>query len=79
MEYAATYHIGHRSKTRKAKADKTASAGKRIYRLDAADKGRSRNRQEQNQVRTAADAADGFLKTTFLPKLAMTETIQDAA
>jgi len=79
MEYAATYNIGHRSKTRKAKADKTASAGKRIYRLDAADKGRSRNRQEQNQVRTAADAADGFLKTTFLPKLAMTETIQDAA
>lgn len=78
MEYAATYHIGHRSKTRQAKAKKTASAGKRIYRLDAADKGRSRNRQEQNQVRTAADAADGFLKTTFLPKLEKTAAIQDA-
>lgn len=79
MEYAATYHIGYRSKTQKAKAGKTASAGRRICTVDAADEGRSGNRQEQTQICTAANAADGFLKTTFLPKLETAIPLLDAA
>ena len=78
MKYAATYHIGHDSKTRKVKAKKVAPTGKRIYGMDAADKGCGRNRKEQSQIRSAANAANGFLKTTFLPKLEKVTTLQDA-
>jgi len=76
MEYAATYHIGYHPKTQAAKTKKTAPTGQRIHGLDATDKGRKRNSQQQAEVRTAADVANGFLKTTFLPKL---ETVQMSA
>lgn len=69
MDYATTYHIGHHQKTRKGKAKKAAPAGKRIYVMDAANKGCRRDGQGQGEVCTAADAADGFLRTMFLPKL----------
>ncbi|MDX2001821.1 MAG: hypothetical protein SFW35_05290 [Chitinophagales bacterium] len=78
MEYAATYHIGYHSKTQAAKTKKAAPTGQRIHRLDAADKGRKRNSQQQAEVRPAADVANGFLKATFLPKLETMQTVADA-
>lgn len=76
MEYAATYHIGYHPKTQTAKTKKTASTGQCLCRLDAADKRRKRNGKQQTEVCPAADVANGFLKTTFLPKL---ETAQTSA
>jgi hypothetical protein len=77
MEHAATYYIGHHPATRQTKTNKIASASRSIHPLDATVKRCSRNRQEQNEVRTCADATNGFLKTTFLPKLEQLVTIQD--
>ncbi len=78
MEYATTYHIGHNSKTQANKTKKAPSAGQRIYRLDATDEGRQRNSQQQAEVRPAADVTNGFLKTTFLPKLETMQTVADS-
>ncbi|OJW81487.1 MAG: hypothetical protein BGO69_08855 [Bacteroidetes bacterium 46-16] len=78
MEYAtATYHIGYNPKIQTAKTKKAAPAGQRIYGLDATHKGRSRNSRQQAEVRPAADVANGFLKTIFLPKLETMKTVAD--
>jgi len=76
MEYA-TYHIGYHPKTQTAKTKKTASTTQRIRGLDAANKGRTRNSKQQAEVRSATDVANGFLRTTFLPKLETMQTVVD--
>ena len=42
------------------------------------DKRRTRNKQGQTEVRTTTDVANGFLRTTFLPKLEAMKTVQPA-
>lgn len=77
MEYATEHYIGYHPKTQTAKTKKAASTGQRIHGLDAAHKGCQRNSQQQTKVRSAADVANGFLKTTFLPKLETMKTVAD--
>jgi len=78
MEHAKRYHIGHHPTARKAKTAKTASTGQRICKLDAAEQRCIRNSQGQEKVGTHTHAANGFLKTRFLPKLEKRITTQDA-
>ncbi len=79
MEYETQYNIGYYSDTKKEKTKKTAQAGKRVRRLDAKSKRRPRNRQGQKEVRAGTNAADGFLKSTFLPKMEVVDTILSCA
>ncbi|SFP80261.1 hypothetical protein [Parafilimonas terrae] len=76
MTNAGTYHIGYHTHALKAEAEAVAATAKRVYQLDAADKGRSRSAKRQTAVCADSDAANGFLKTTFLPKLEETKTVQ---
>lgn len=76
MEHAAQYHIGHHPDAAEAKAKKAPQAVGRVRSMGAEDKGRKRNKQGQKEVGTAADAAYGFLRTTFLPKLEAVKTVQ---
>ncbi len=77
MTNAGTYHIGCDTHTPKAKAEAVTATAKRVYQLDAENKGRSRGAKRQTAVRTDSHAANGFLKTTFLPKLEETKTARD--
>lgn len=77
MTNAGTYHIGCDTHTPKAEAETVAATVKRVYQLDAAYKGRSRGAKRQTAARADSHAANGFLKTTFLPKLEETKMPQD--
>jgi hypothetical protein len=48
----------------------------RIFSLDEKTQRHSRNPQRQKKIRTGNYVADGFLKTNFLPKLRVTQTVQ---
>ncbi|MGV3766781.1 MAG: hypothetical protein ACO1NW_11690 [Chitinophagaceae bacterium] len=76
MNHATTYHIGNDNSTHRKKAKAATQANGQLLRLDAAAERRSRNQERQAQSRTAAPAANGFLKTTFLPKLEGRQTVQ---
>ncbi len=78
MKHATKHHIGHYSKTRQGKAKKAAPTGQRIYGLDTTKQGRSRICKGQKEVCTGTNAAYGFLKTSFLPKLQQAAIIEDA-
>jgi len=78
MEYATQYYIGHHPNAPTAKAKKTLQTVGRVHRMGAADKRRTRNKQRQTQVSTTTDVANGFLRTTFLPKLEAMKTVQPA-
>ncbi|MBN8784282.1 MAG: hypothetical protein J0G98_14580 [Terrimonas ferruginea] len=76
MTYATTYHIGYDTHTQRAKAKTVAPPVERIYQLDESPKGRRRNTKGQTAVCTDNHVANGFLRTSFLPKLNETETVQ---
>lgn len=78
MTNAATYHIGCDTHTQTIQAKAVASAAKRVYQLDAKDKGCKRNPKGQKAVCADNNAANGFLRTTFLPKLEETQPLQDS-
>lgn len=78
MEYATQYYIGHHPNAEKAKAKKALQTVGRVHSMDTKDKRRTRNKQGQTQVSTATDVANGFLITTFLPKLEAMKTVQPA-
>ncbi|MBN8785459.1 MAG: hypothetical protein J0I84_00060, partial [Terrimonas sp.] len=69
MEYAAQYYIGHHSNATKAKTKKAVQTVERVHSIGTTHKGCTRNRQRQTEVRSGANVANAFLKTTFLPKL----------
>lgn len=69
MEYAAQYYIGHHSNATKAKAKKAVQTVERVHSVSTTHKRCTRNRQRQTEVRSGANVANAFLKTTFLPKL----------
>lgn len=72
--YATTYHIGHNTHTQSAKARAIAPTVKRVCKLDATHKGCKRNTERQAAACADSDVANGFLKTSFLPKWKDTET-----
>lgn len=76
MTYATTYQIGYDTHTQRAKAKTVAPPVERIYQLDESPKGRRRNTKGQTAVCTDNHVANGFLRTSFLPKLNETETVQ---
>lgn len=73
MTYATTHHGGYDTPAQRTKTKAIASSVKRVRNLDATDKGRQRNPKGQKAVRTDTHAADGFLRNSFLPKLAEME------
>lgn len=76
MTYETTYHIGYDKHTRKTQAKRIAPAVKRIYPMDATNERHKRNSERQATVCTHSYAANGFLRASFLPKLATTKTVQ---
>ena len=76
MTYATTHHGGYDTPTQRAKTKTNPSSVKRVRKLDATDKGCKRNPKGQTAVCTYTDVADGFLRNSFLPKLAEMETVQ---
>ena len=78
MEYATQYYIGHHPNAPKAKAKKTIQAVGRVHNMGTKDKRCTRNKQGQTEVSTTTNVANGFLRTTFLPKLEAMKTVQPA-
>lgn len=77
MDYATQNYIGDNHDSQTAKATAIVPTVKRVYELDATTQRCARNTQRQTKIRTSGNAADGFLKCTFLPKLKESKTIQD--
>lgn len=78
MEYATQYYIGHHPNAPKAKAKKALQTVGQVHSMGTKDKRRTRNQQGQTEVSTATDVANGFLRTTFLPKLEAVKSVQPA-
>ena len=66
MEHATQYHIGHDQQPAGRRAG-AAQTNRRVRRLD----------EQAEGCRTGGDAAAGFLKCSFLPKLEQTEAIKN--
>ena len=73
MTHATTHHGGYDTPAQRTKTKAIASSVKRVRNLDATDKGCQRNPKGQTAVRTDTHVADGFLRNSFLPKLAQME------
>ena len=76
MNYAQTYPIGNYHNTRTATATTVTPPVKRVRQLDAKAKRCQRSTERQTQVSTHCDVANGFLKSTFLPKLKENKTVE---
>ncbi|MCX2681004.1 hypothetical protein OOZ15_13705 [Galbibacter sp. EGI 63066] len=68
MNHAETYPIGNYQRSQKAKRKATVPTARQVCRLDATDKRCAGDTKGQTKIRAAFPTADGFLKTTFLPK-----------
>lgn len=79
MKYATQYNIRFHPDTKKEKATKAIHAVERIHGVDATSKGRTRNKQRQKEVCSGTNVANGFLKSTFLPKMKVPETVPPPA
>lgn len=76
MNYAQTYHIGYSQPTRTKTTETAVQTVERVCPMDAETKRCRRGSQRQAQVSTNTDVANGFLKTSFLPRLKETQTVQ---
>jgi hypothetical protein len=76
MDYAQTYHIGNNKATRRKTTKAVVQTTQRVQPMDAKTKGCQRGSKRQTQVSTCGNVANGFLKTSFLPRLKETETVQ---
>jgi hypothetical protein len=76
MDYAQTYHIGNNKATRRKTTKAVVQTAQRVQPMDAKTKGFERGSKRQTQVSTCGNVANGFLKTSFLPKLKETQTVQ---
>lgn len=76
MNYAQTYPIGNYHNTRTATTTAIAPPTKRVRQLDAKAQGRKRSTERQTQICTDSNVANGFLKSTFLPKLKAEQSVQ---
>ena len=66
---ATKNHIGKHKTSRRTKRKGTAPTIGRICRVDKTPKGHQRNTEGQTEIRSCKPTTDGFLKSTFLPKL----------
>ncbi|MNQ79129.1 hypothetical protein D3C85_940620 [compost metagenome] len=76
MNYAQTYHIGNNQSSPTKKTKAVTPTTLRVRPLDAKTQRRKRSSKRQTQISTCGDVANGFLKTSFLPKLQEPNTIQ---
>nr|WP_199001433.1 hypothetical protein [Flavobacterium sp. ASV13] len=76
MDYVQTYHIGNNQATRPKATKTVAQTAQRVRPLDAKTKGCGRGSKRQTQVSPCGNVANGFLKTSFLPRLKETQTLQ---
>ena len=76
MTYATTYRIGNIPNAPRTQAKAIAPSVERVCKLDATTERRKRNPKGQTAVRTSSHVANGFLRTSFLPRLNETETVQ---
>ena len=76
MNNAQTYHIGNNQATRTKKTKTVTSAAQRVRSLDAKTQRCKRGSERQTEISACGNVADGFLKTSFLPKLKETKTVQ---
>jgi hypothetical protein len=76
MNHAQTYHIRNNQITRTKRSKAVAPTAGRVRSLDAKTKRCERSSERQTQISTNANASDGFLKTSFLPKLQEPKTVQ---
>lgn len=76
MNHATTHHGGYDTAAQRIKTKAIASSVKRVRKLDATRKGCQRNPKGQTAVRTDTHVADGFLRNSFLPKLAQMELVE---
>ncbi len=76
MYYAAQHHIGHNQNTPTTKATTVTQTVGTVRRLDAKAKGCKRNTKGQTAIPADSNAANGFLKCSFLPKLKELQTVQ---
>lgn len=77
MNYAGTYHIGNDTYPQGTEAKTVAPTVMRVCKLDETNERRKRNQKRQTSISADYHASNGFLRTTFLPKLKETGTIQD--
>ncbi|MBF7092577.1 hypothetical protein IUY40_13655 [Flavobacterium sp. ALJ2] len=76
MNHAQTYHIGDIQITRTKKSKAVAPTAGRVRPLDAKTQRCKRSSERQTQISTSGNVANGFLKTSFLPKLEENNTVQ---
>jgi hypothetical protein len=76
MNYAQTYYIGSNQPARAKKAKAVVPKAQRVHELDTKTKRCKRGSERQTQIRTNTNVANGFLNTSFLPKLKETKTVQ---
>ncbi|ANF52940.1 hypothetical protein A0O34_21510 [Chryseobacterium glaciei] len=76
MNHATTYHIGNNKNTRRKTATAVEQATLRVFKMDGTDKGCAGNPKRQTPICTDSHASNGFLKTTFLPKLKTDNSLQ---
>lgn len=77
MENAKQHHSGIYLSYTAAEAKTASPKFGKICPVDAADEGCSRSTKGQTKIGTPKSITDGFLRTTFLPKLEKTESLQD--
>lgn len=76
MNYAQTYHIGNNQPTRTKTTKAVVQTVERVCGLDAKTQRRKRSSERQAEISTNGNVANGFLKTSFLPKLKEHKTVQ---
>lgn len=76
MDYAQTYHIGNNQATRPKATKTVVPTALRVRPLDAKIQRCKRDTERQTQISTCGNVANGFLKTSFLPKLKESKTVQ---
>jgi hypothetical protein len=76
MNYALKRNISRHNKIARKATTTTASTVEQIFSTSATLERCGRNPQGQTKIRAAGNAADSFLKTTFLPKLKETKTVE---
>lgn len=69
MDCATKNHIGNHKNSRRTKTKRTAPTIGRICRMDETTKRHQRDTERQTEIRSCKPTPDGFLKSTFLPKL----------
>jgi hypothetical protein len=76
MNYAQTTYSGNNKPARTKKTKAVAPTAQRVCPLDAETQRRRRSSERQTKVSSCSNASNGFLKTSFLPKLHESKTLQ---